>query len=205
MAVVATITISAVDFYTYALTTDAVDDANDYFSAALGATEWTSASTLQKQQALISATRLIDRAIIFSGTKTVSSQSLQWPRDDATCRSEAVTDGTIPDNIALANFELALALLKDPTLLTSNSAGSNTKRAKAGSAEIEYFRPTIGTSIDFRLPRHIWDLLGCYTSGANSSGIGAVWDSGTLDSTGSERQSYFDDCQNDYNRSDGFA
>lgn len=205
MATVATITISSVDYYVYALTANAVDDADDYFAAALNATGWTGATTLTKQQGLISATRLIDRALIFSGTKTVSSQALQWPRDDATCRDDAVTDGTTPDNIALATFELALALINDPTLLTSNSSGSNTKRAKAGSAEVEYFRPTIGTSVDVRLPRQVWDLLGCYTTAANVSGIGGAWDSGTLDSNGEERTSYFDDCENDFNRSEGFA
>jgi hypothetical protein len=205
MGVVATITISTVDYYVYGLTSDAVGDADDYFAAALGAAEWTAATTLQKQQALISAARFLDRALIWSGTATADPQDLKWPRDGATCRSTVITDGTIPDNIVLGEFELALALLKDPDLLTSSTGtGSNIRRAKAGSAEVEYFRPTIGTVGDVRVPRQVWDLVGCYTTAATPTGIGGAWDSGTLDSDGNERTSYFDDCENDFRREEGF-
>lgn len=191
MAEVETITISAVNYNVYGLgNADPVQDADDYFAAVFGET-WSGLTTLQKQQAIISARRLLDKAILWSGSKTLSSQDTEWERDGATngCTGEAVPDGTIPDAIAYGQFELAGLIAIDPSILTSTGTGTNTKRVKAGSAEVEFFQPTIGTSDATRLPQAVHDLVACYAEGAGGvSPTGGSFASGTGDS------SAFDDC-----------
>lgn len=168
MAQVATLTIGADTFSVYGLTSDALADANSYFAGRLGASAWTGATDDTKKQALVTAVRFLDRGVTWSGeqTDTVTPQPLQWPRDGATCNGEAVTDGTTPDNIALGEFELALALLEDEAIQDSAGAGSNVKRAKAGPAEVEFFVPTAGTSSETRFPQPVHELVSCYTAGA---------------------------------------
>jgi hypothetical protein len=191
MGVVATITIGAVNYSVYALTSNAVSDADGYFAARLGAATWTAATTLQKQQALVSAARMMDRRAKFSGTKTSDAQPLQWPRDSATKCGEAVPDGTIPDEIALAEFELGLALLVDAEIQATQGTGSNLKRAKAGSAEVEFFIPTIGTSSATQFPQPVQELLACYLDSAGFRMAPFV--DGTDPDCCNERSS-FDDC-----------
>jgi hypothetical protein len=169
MATTATITIGTTDYTVYALTADPVSDADDYLAAKIGST-WSTATTLQKQQALISAARMLDRAVVWSGTKSSPSQALEWPRDDAVngCDGTDVTDGTTPDNIALAEFELANQLFLDSTLADGTGTGSNVKRVKAGSAEVEFFTPTFDTDYNTRLPVAANDLARCYMSSAGT-------------------------------------
>lgn len=168
MAVIATITISAVDYSVYALTSDAVADADDYLAAKIGST-WSTGTTLQKQQALISAARMMDRAVLWSGDKTVAAQDREWPRDGAVdgCNGDAaVTDGTTPDAIALGEFELADVLFLDATVASGTGTGSNVKRVKAEGAEVEFFTGTAGTIDETRLPTVCNDLVNCFIEGS---------------------------------------
>lgn len=194
MAIATTITISAIVHNVYGLTSDPVQDADDYFGGRLGAASWTAATTLTKQQAIISAARFMDRRGNWTGVQTdaATPQALDWPRDSATCSGTAVTDGTIPDNIAHGEFELALALIEDESIQdSSTSGGSNLKRAKAGSAEVEFFSPTLGrgaTVGETQFPTVVQELVGCYLEGASGGGIGAPYVQGTTET------SSFDDC-----------
>jgi hypothetical protein len=175
MGTVSTLTIGSNTYSVYALTADPVNDANDYFSARLGSDAWTDASTANKKRALVSAVRFLDRAVTWSGeqTDTVTPQPLQWPRDGAACSGVAVADGTTPDAFANAEFEQALIFLDDATEQSSTGTGSNVKRVKAGSAEVEFFTGTAGTGSETRLPTVVNDLVGCYIE---SSGIsGGAW------------------------------
>lgn len=201
MAQVADIVIGSVTHKVYAITTDAVQDADDWFGARLGATGWTGAATLLKQQALVTAARYLDRSL-WSGDKTVSSQPLQWPRDGATCRGDAVTDGTIPDNIAYGQFELALALIEDEALQDSSGTGSNIKSAQAGSAKVEFFRPTIGLpSQDKRFPQVVHELVACYLD--HDPTLGAPYASG-VDPSGTDQASTFCSDDNSYTPTQGY-
>lgn len=199
MAQVSTITIGSDTFSVYALTADPVADADSYHAGRIGST-WSTATTLQKQQALISATRFIDRAVIWSGTQTdtVTPQPLQWPRDNAKCDGVAVPDGTIPDAFALAVFEMAQILFTDSTVQDGTGTGSNVKRVKAGSAEVEFFTPTIGVDGgETRLPTVVNDLVGCYIDVANTTGSLSY---GTTDDDG---KSSFD-CDDQHNLNRGY-
>lgn len=94
-------------------------DAQSYFDTRLNADAWLESTQDEQKKALISATRRIDR-LNFNGDKTSSDQTLEFPRGG---------DQTVPQDIAVACYEIALALLEgaDPEMefssLTSTSFG----------------------------------------------------------------------------------
>ena len=182
MGQVSTLSISGNTYSVYALTSDPLDDANDYMDARLGADAWNDASGSNKKRALVSAVRYIDRAVNWTGVQSdlVTPQPLQWPRDGAACDGTAVTDGTVPDAFATAEFEMALILLNDAAVQNSTGTGSNVKRVKAGSAEVEFFTGTAGTTDETRLPTTVNDLVGCYIEGSSVASVSF----GTTDADG---------------------
>lgn len=115
-----TVTINSVDYPIYG---DA-DGADDYLAAKIGST-WDDLTETVQSQALVSATRLIR-----SYLKQVTGEDV----DPETNTDEA---------LAQADYELAYALSITPALADAVNANGNQKRVKAGTAEVEYFRPTI--------------------------------------------------------------
>ncbi len=183
MGTVATITIGSDTFSVYALTADPLTDANSYFAGSLNNAVWTAATDDTKKQGLVTASRLLDRSLRFSGTKTSESQPREHPRDNQKCGTTAVPNGTTPDDIALGSFELAQALIDDPTSLQENpTTASNVRKVKAGSAEVEFFIPerTSGR-FNLRLPLVVAELVSCYTE--NGSGSSRVTAGGTTDTS----------------------
>lgn len=184
MATTATLTIGAVNYTVYALTADPLQDANDYFAAHLDAAEWAAATDDKKKQALITAQRAIDREE-WSGEELVPGQGTDWPRTGATRYGETVADGT-PDDIALGEFELALYLLKDASLIAKTSTASNIKSVGAGSAKVDFFYPLPGSTTKWPLPVSL--LLVPYLAGS-AAGVDIITpyvgglDAGTSDFT----------------------
>lgn len=201
-AVVATLTIGADTYSVYGLTADALADANSYMKARLGESAWDDAESADKRRALITAVRMNDRRPQYSGTKTVTAQDLEWPRDSATCNGVAVTDNTIPDNIVLGEFEMALALLEDESVQDSPGTGSNVKKAKAGSAEVTFFTRTEGLPGETQFPTVVHELIGCFFAG-NNSGLGAPFASG-VDATVHDQSTHFGSPCDDYNLTEGY-
>ncbi len=120
-------------------------DADNYMKARWGSETWIDADAADKRQTLVSATRMIDREN-WLGQRTVSAQSLEFPRTGLTDKDgNAVDSATVPLAVEEANYELALALLNDAAVQEADTTGSNVKRVKAGSAEVQFFRPTDGT------------------------------------------------------------
>tara|TARA_R110000764_G_scaffold36736_1_gene81953 strand:+ start:21457 stop:22071 length:615 start_codon:yes stop_codon:yes gene_type:complete len=187
MAVIDTITIGADSFSVYALTlTFAVAETTTFFNGRLGAeaTAWAAAVTAgvdDEKRALAAAADWMDRALNFTGDETAPPQARAWPRDSATngCTGDAVTDGTTPDDIFYAQAWLAGAILVDNAAAASSGEGSNVKSAKAGSAQVVFFRPTEGSSSDTRLPKVADDFTKCYTDAGASSGIAGPSITGT--------------------------
>jgi hypothetical protein len=70
-------------------------DGDAYHEGHLYASAWTVATTAKKEAALVFATRLIDVVYQFNGVRTLSGQTLQWPRMD--CREP---DGTTAQFVA---------------------------------------------------------------------------------------------------------
>lgn len=153
-----------------------VDDADTYFALAIHASVWASLDLSVKESALVTATRMLDRQK-WVGTKTVldaTTQPLQWPRTYVTDRNgTTVPSDTVPQEIIDATCELAIALINDPSLQNTTDSGSNIKRVKADTVEIEYIRTKSGT----RFPVVINELVGLWLS--SSSTISGPFLSGT--------------------------
>lgn len=157
-------------------------------------TAWAAATEDDQNRALLMAADWIDRASRFTGTKTASTQPRAWPRDNATCDGEALADGSVPDDIANAQFYLAGVILVDNESAAAGGQGSNVKEAKAGSASVKFFTPTVGSASDVRLPLPAHDLIQCYLS------------AGTITApkgTGDTVSSSFDPL--DFTRSEGYS
>lgn len=195
MGQVATVTIGTASYSVYALSPDPLADANTYHAGNLGTTTWDAADSATKRKALVMAVRMIDRVSSWSGEETVPGQPLAWPRDGASCDGEALPDNTVPDELALAEFELAALLLADPTLVQGSGTGSNIKSVGAGPAQVSFFSATVGTSRDTRLPQIVHDMVKCLFGGTD--GVG------TATASGVDQCSDFD--PDDYERSEGFA
>jgi hypothetical protein len=120
-----------------------LEDADEYFSTRLHEQAWSDSSTQDKTAAMLRATRMIDR-LNFKGYKSTvydylettdcpeqeeinaanAAQILEFPRD---------TDDTVPEEIELACYEIAYALLDgiDPELELENLSVSSQGYASA--------------------------------------------------------------------------
>jgi len=58
-------------------------DGDTYHEGHLYATDWSGATTAQKEAALVMATRIIDASYQFLGSRKSNTQALQWPREMA--------------------------------------------------------------------------------------------------------------------------
>lgn len=149
-----------------------VAGADVYFGTQLtaAATTWGASVSLLKSQALLQATRMISRGS-YAGAKTDSTNSLPFPRTGLTdVDGNAIDSATLPLALQYATAELAAALIVDSTLITDTTgSSSNVKRAKGGSAEVEFFGPVFGT----RLPSVVSEWLApFYGSSIGSSAPG---------------------------------
>jgi len=125
------VTISGNSFDVYSETSDPIADTKIYFLGKIDGSVWTDAEKRQRQQALVTATRWVRRIL---------AQQLV---DSATVPDPSVTPA--PLLISQTTYETAFALIVKPNVQNLANTGSNTKRAKGGTAEVEFFRPTAGT------------------------------------------------------------
>ena len=90
-----------------------VADGDAYHAGHLYASAWTAASADQKAVALVMASRLIDAEYQFGGTRSVATQSLQWPREDCPDpdAGDMVAVTMVPKAVVEAACELARELL----------------------------------------------------------------------------------------------
>ena len=147
----ATVSIDGVDYTAYAT----VDYADAYLGASFTATAWRDETDEDvKGRALVESARLLDRQ--------------RWlPDYDTFAEREDV------DDIVNASIELAALLVGgDTDFLTASTTESNTRRLKAGSAEIEFFRPT--TAVATRLPYQIHEMLRDYLGGGDWADAGVL-------------------------------
>ncbi len=119
------------------ITTPGASDANSYCSRAEATTYheahlygsvWTSASDVNKDAALVWATRLLDEQIEWSGYAKSNEQALRWPRDGVLDRDGRFyfANTIIPPFLKNATAELARHLL----------AGDRTQERSIGIQEV---------------------------------------------------------------------
>lgn len=97
-----------------------VAEADSYFADRIDVIAWTSGSELQKPQALVTATSILDEKI-WAGTAVSELQLLAFPRVggyyDPKLGINVTFSSTVPNRIIVATFELAHHLLNNDGLL----------------------------------------------------------------------------------------
>lgn len=105
--------------------------ADTYFNEQLGTITWEDADSPDRDKALVSATRWLTRVGVVG--------------EDGEDLEPSAADTNVPADLMLGNYELAQDLLADVTIQDgANPESVNTKRVKAGSAEVSFFRASDG-------------------------------------------------------------
>lgn len=126
-----------------------LEKADNYFAMMLEGQRWTYTDRLKRFQALVSATRRIDR-LNFIGVKSNPNQFLQFPRG---------TDTLVPVDIEQACYELALVLLKGVDPDTERDNLSSTFQGYGGLRS-EFDRSIIHPYLVAGIPSFTaWNLL----------------------------------------------
>ena len=190
---ITTITIGANDYIAYA----SVAEADIYLAVdPVRSAAWTALTPDQKGINLIAATRRLDQ-LPWVGEKTGGAAQVNaWPRTGVSYPDgTAVSTTDVPTEVEQATIIIAGDITLSSTAAETSTPGSNIKRTKAGSAEVEFFRPTSGTL----LPNlAAFNLVKAFLS-ANSSSLFGL-SSGSTDSSVSS----FSDA-NKYGRVEGFS
>lgn len=129
-------------------------------------------------------------------TLTFGDQTAHFPATGLTdCDGIALADDEYPTDLKGAQFELAYEMAKDSDLELSSGSGSNIRRVKAGSAEVEYFQRQ---SDERRFPVPVQSLLVCFLAGSDALAFlaGFAGDGG--------QESVFDELSSDYGLTSGF-
>lgn len=118
-----------------------VSDADSYWSNR-GNTDWSAATTAQKEAALREATQYVDGAFNFIGHQILENV-LAWPRNDVIIEQgnfagKTYDSLTIPPQVKNAVAELALEALA-ARLAPSKERGGAIKREKVDVIDVEYF------------------------------------------------------------------
>lgn len=175
--------------------TAGASNANSYLSVAgadsiadgmVGTLAWTTATSDNKVKALITATNGME-TLGWIGTRATTTQALSWPRANASCGDKSYEDDEIPREVELSTFDLANALLGDPTLLRSSPSSEalvtgipnrDLKRLKLDVMELEW-RTDVGNSTTeavtpLTVLPHLATILGCLTTSTTRGGLGGV-------------------------------
>lgn len=112
-----------------------LDEANTYFSTRLHADNWASASDADKEAAILSASSIIDWYYVYKGTRSVVTQSMQWPRAGIVIGQDVYASDALPKEVIMATCELALVLLEEDVLEDNALAGL--RKVQAGPLMIQ--------------------------------------------------------------------
>jgi len=133
-----------------------------YYKISLTGSDFTDADSNAQKQSLVSATRWIEQIGLTdpdAGTEIVPT----------------VDDTDVPVLVIEGAYELARALILDPAILDNQSnSGNNIKAAGAGSARVEFFRPSDGTTF----PKAVMRLLAPYISSRSANLFGCATGTG---------------------------
>jgi hypothetical protein len=178
------VTINGKTYETYAT----VEQVDDYANGSLNVADWDALLEDDKGRAVVTATRWIDSQC-WIGDKVDPDQPLKWPR--------VIAGVTIPvaPQIEMATILLSILIASNPELpdqMIGNVAGSadgGTKRLKAGSVEIEYFRnlsfTVFGNGSVAPFPSYIMSVLGDWlcARGGSAGNAGATSFGTCMDAT----------------------
>ena len=166
-----------------------IAQADTYLDDSVRAGSWEFLDDDSKARALLTATRMLDRRD-WDGEPADEDQTRAFPRTGTDYSSTQ-----FPNPIIEACIELAYELTQDSAVETTEQ-GKNTKRLKAGEAEIEYFRPggVRGMASIKRFPDVVEEIIQPLLGGGHSHG----------EAFGTDGSSYFSNDQN-YRRTEGWS
>lgn len=110
--------------------------AREYFVPHISGSVFNNAAFDLQQQSLVTSRRMIDRQT-FTADPATTTQITKFPQSGET---------TVPLAIETAEYELALLLIRTPNFFNTATTGSNRKRIRAGSVELENFSATTGAN-----------------------------------------------------------
>lgn len=143
---------------------ETLEKADLYLVASISATAWLAADDETKGKALISSVRWLE-TLSWLGSKTDSANALAWPRTGIS----GVDPNTIPAGVVFAYYEIASALLEDPTLFVSITDPMIRSMA-AGPVNVSFFRPD-DVFWDGPVPKSAMAYIAAYlNSGSNAAG-----------------------------------
>lgn len=154
-----------------------VDGADTYLETRIDSANWFDATDEIKEQALVTATSLVDdRAWI--GYAVSSSQALAWPRKNAIYYSNrlglqiTLADTVVPDEVKVAVYEQALHLVNNEDLLTGST--QTYESITVGSISISDSNGDVTriSKTPSLVTNRLKDLV---RSGQNSGGQGGSW------------------------------
>ena len=139
---ITTITINGTDYISY--TTVAEADARIQVDPTRFPT-WDALATAEKETYLVSSTNRLD-LLPWAGEKAGgASQVNQWPREGVNYPDGTPTTTTdVPKEVEDACALLAGSIALDPSNSNFGTSSSNIEMVKAGSAEVQFFRPQDG-------------------------------------------------------------
>lgn len=134
-------------------------DGDTYFGERTNSTDWTSATTATKEQAVISGSRLLDICFEWQGSIMESDQAMRWPRSGVTDEDGRYVDpDTIPVQVTRAALETALFLIKSDRVAEPGLLGQGFSEASVGDLEVTVDRSEILPYI----PKHVVAMLAAF-------------------------------------------
>lgn len=162
---ITTITISGTDYASYA----SVAEADAYLAVdPVRSVTWAALSADAKGSKLVAATRRLD-LLIWQGERAGGDgiQAEQWPRTGVSYPDGTATSTTeVPQEVEDACILLAGSIAIKASVSGAGTSGSNVKRTKAGSAEVEFFRRNEGKPLQ---DETAFALVKSFTEAASSS------------------------------------
>jgi len=191
-----TITIAAVNYVSNA----SMVEANEFLAVdPVRAATWATLTDDEKGAKLVAATRRLN-PLNWMGTKTngEGTQPDAWPRTGVTYEDGTTVSTTeVPIEVGQATMFLAGSIAINATTAQTATGGSNKKRLKAGSAEIEYFAPVKGKALQ---DETAWGLVQQFMDRVTSASVGAY-----APGSGTAGESSFLEDQQGYGLNKGFS
>ena len=154
----------------------------DAYHALFGNDDWASASTADKESAIIRSTFYLTNGFSWEGDKINGrDQALSFPRSGLTdSEGYDVASDSVPKEIMDATYELAIRELLSPGSLNPDvTPAEGVKREKIGEIEIEYVNSRTDIEASKPVVSIVNDLIGAFLESGSVNEGQAIY--GTTD------------------------
>ena len=161
-----------------------VAEADAYFADSLKKPLWDNFTPTTKGQALVEVTRILERQT-YSGEKETPTQALAFGRTGIKdCEGVDLTPAESLEAFKPVQFEYALEVASNPSLINSTSTADNIQRIKSNSTDVSFFFKGKGS----RFPSSVQEMLACFLN--RSVGIAGSFASGVSDESSFTEEPY---------------